>query len=73
MGVAGATIARALAGLEAVGGRLAITAGRHGVHLVDDSYNANPGSLAAALGWLAQQPAPRWAVLGDMGELGEHA
>ncbi|ROO25033.1 UDP-N-acetylmuramoylalanyl-D-glutamate--2,6-diaminopimelate ligase [Salinisphaera orenii MK-B5] len=73
VGVAGATIARALAGLEAVGGRLAITAGRHGVHLVDDSYNANPGSLAAALGWLAQQPAPRWAVLGDMGELGEHA
>lgn len=66
-------IARALAGMQAVGGRMAVTAGRHGARIVDDSYNANPGSLAAALGWLAQQHGTRWAALGDMGELGELA
>ncbi|MES1926112.1 UDP-N-acetylmuramoyl-tripeptide--D-alanyl-D-alanine ligase [Salinisphaera sp. T31B1] len=66
-------IARGLAGMQAVGGRLAITAACHGARLVDDSYNANPGSLKAAFEWLSYQPAPRWAVLGDMGELGDYA
>lgn len=66
-------IARGLAAMEGVGGRMTITAGRHGTRIIDDSYNANPGSLAAALGWLAQQPGARWAALGDMGELGEIA
>jgi UDP-N-acetylmuramoyl-tripeptide--D-alanyl-D-alanine ligase len=66
-------IARALARMEGVSGRMAVTAGRHGVRLIDDSYNANPGSLAAALGWLAQQDGTRWAALGDMAELGEMA
>jgi len=66
-------IARGLAGMAAVGGRMVVTSARDGARLVDDSYNANPESLAAALGWLAQQPGPRWAVLGDMGELGDYA
>ncbi|GAB3680018.1 UDP-N-acetylmuramoyl-tripeptide--D-alanyl-D-alanine ligase [Salinisphaera aquimarina] len=66
-------IAHALAGMVAVGGRMAVTVGRHGSRVVDDSYNANPGSLAAALNWLGQQPGPRWAALGDMGELGAFA
>lgn len=66
-------IARGLAAMQAVGGRMTITAGRHGARIIDDSYNANPGSLAAALGWLAQQPGTRWAALGDMGELGDIA
>jgi UDP-N-acetylmuramyl pentapeptide synthase len=39
--------------------------------LVDDSYNANPDSVRAAIDLLASLPAPRWLVLGDMGEVGE--
>ena len=66
-------IARALGSMRSVAGRMAVTAGRHGARIIDDSYNANPGSLAAALGWLAQQDGTRWAALGDMAELGEMA
>ena len=66
-------IARSLAAMVGVGGRMTIIVGRHGARLIDDSYNANPGSLAAALGWLAQQRGTRWAALGDMAELGDQA
>ncbi len=41
--------------------------------LVDDSYNANPGSLAAAIDALAAAPEEGWLVLGDMRELGPDA
>ncbi|UWN48960.1 UDP-N-acetylmuramoyl-tripeptide--D-alanyl-D-alanine ligase [Alcanivorax sp. ALC70] len=41
--------------------------------LVDDTYNANPGSVRAAIAWLAGRPAPRALVLGAMGELGPDA
>ncbi|KEZ78507.1 UDP-N-acetylmuramoyl-tripeptide--D-alanyl-D-alanine ligase [Salinisphaera hydrothermalis] len=72
VGLKGATIAAGLARTAAVAGRLAIKPAIHGARLVDDSYNANPGSLAAALSWLGQQSGARWAVLGDMGELGDY-
>ena len=39
--------------------------------LIDDSYNANPDSVRAAIEVLASLPAPRWLVLGDMGEVGD--
>ncbi|MEP7283434.1 MAG: UDP-N-acetylmuramoyl-tripeptide--D-alanyl-D-alanine ligase, partial [Rubrivivax sp.] len=41
------------------------------VALVDDSYNANPDSVLAAIDVLAALPGPRWLVLGDMGEVGD--
>ena len=71
----GATVAQVRAGLEAarpVAGRLVAHALGNGVMLVDDSYNANPGSLAAAIDWLATLP-EAWLVLGDMRELGVDA
>ena len=44
-----------------------------GALLIDDSYNANPGSLAAAIDTLAAFGGERWLVLGEMGELGDDA
>ena len=41
------------------------------VALIDDSYNANPDSVRAAIDVLASMPAPRVLMLGDMGEVGE--
>ena len=43
---------------------------RHAFTLVDDTYNANPDSVRAAIEVLAELPAPRLLVLGDMGEVG---
>jgi UDP-N-acetylmuramoyl-tripeptide--D-alanyl-D-alanine ligase len=61
------------AGLEAarpVAGRLRPVAGRDGLRLFDDSYNANPASVVAAAQYVAAQDGESWLVLGDMGELG---
>jgi UDP-N-acetylmuramoyl-tripeptide--D-alanyl-D-alanine ligase len=41
------------------------------ITLVDDSYNANPDSVRAAIDVLAELPGPRLLLLGDMGEVGE--
>jgi UDP-N-acetylmuramoyl-tripeptide--D-alanyl-D-alanine ligase len=46
--------------------------GRHGARVIDDTYNANPDSVIAAIDVLAAAPAPRVLVLGDMGEVGSH-
>jgi UDP-N-acetylmuramoyl-tripeptide--D-alanyl-D-alanine ligase len=43
----------------------------HTLMLVDDSYNANPDSMQAAIDVLADLPAPRLLVMGDMGEVGD--
>lgn len=60
-----------LEAMQAVGGRLQRRAGRAGLNIIDDSYNANPGSLRAAMAVLAEAPGQRWLVLGAMAELGE--
>ncbi|HWP20294.1 MAG TPA: UDP-N-acetylmuramoyl-tripeptide--D-alanyl-D-alanine ligase [Burkholderiaceae bacterium] len=74
---AGAPLEAVVRGLEAfepVKGRSQIRsfqrAGRV-VTLIDDSYNANPDSMRAAIDVLAAMPGPRWLVLGDMGEVGD--
>ncbi len=67
-------IVRGLEAFEPVKGRSQIKAARlHGaaITLVDDTYNANPDSARAAVEVLAAMPAPRWLVLGDMGEVGD--
>jgi UDP-N-acetylmuramoyl-tripeptide--D-alanyl-D-alanine ligase len=67
-------IARGLASFEAVKGRSQLkraTLGGQAVTLIDDSYNANPDSVRAAIDVLAGLPAPHWLVLGDMGEVGD--
>lgn len=58
-----------LAALAPVKGRMNVSACLGGT-LVDDSYNANPGSVRVAADWLARQEMPRQFVLGELAELG---
>jgi UDP-N-acetylmuramoyl-tripeptide--D-alanyl-D-alanine ligase len=55
-----------------VKGRMERKSARHGGTLIDDTYNANPDSVRAAIDVLARMPAPRILALGDMGEVGSH-
>ncbi len=66
-------IATGLAAVKPVAGRLQRRPGRSGSTLLDDSYNANPASLTAALSVLIAMPGAAWVVLGDMAELGDEA
>lgn len=66
-------IAAGLGQARPVAGRQVAHALRDGVRLVDDSYNANPGSVAAAIDTLAGGDGQAWLVLGDMRELGPEA
>ncbi len=70
LGLSVEKIAQGLSAMQAVGGRWQLQAGLAGSRLIDDTYNANPGSLAVALDLLANSEDECWLVLGDMGELG---
>ncbi len=67
-------VVRGLEGFQPVKGRSQLKAlqrGGRAVTLVDDTYNANPDSVRAAIDVLAALPGPRWLLLGDMGEVGD--
>lgn len=66
-------IARGLNAAHPVAGRLNVHRLPNGATLIDDSYNANPGSLNAAIDTMATAGGERWLVLGDMRELGDDA
>jgi UDP-N-acetylmuramoyl-tripeptide--D-alanyl-D-alanine ligase len=69
-GVSAEHIKLGLDSFAPVSGRLQKKAAANGAIVIDDSYNANPDSVRAAIDVLAKAPAPRVLVLGDMGEVG---
>jgi UDP-N-acetylmuramoyl-tripeptide--D-alanyl-D-alanine ligase len=72
-GVSLEVIAQGLNNFEPVKGRsraFGIQCQGRDITVVDDTYNANPDSVRAAIDVLAELPAPRLLVLGDMGEVG---
>jgi UDP-N-acetylmuramoyl-tripeptide--D-alanyl-D-alanine ligase len=64
------TIGKGLTAFRPYNGRLQIKQARGGATLIDDTYNANPDSVRAAIDVLASCPGPTVLVLGDMGEVG---
>ena len=70
IGIKTSTIAEGLSDFRPYTGRLQVKKTASGATVIDDSYNANPDSVRAAIDVLASCPAPTTLVLGDMGEVG---
>ncbi|OOZ37286.1 UDP-N-acetylmuramoyl-tripeptide--D-alanyl-D-alanine ligase [Solemya velesiana gill symbiont] len=71
LGISLEQIREGLASLAPVKGRLQPLAGKNGIGLIDDSYNANPDSVNAAIDVLVTAPGRRFLVLGELVEMGE--
>ena len=71
VGIAPEVIRRGLESFRPVAGRLVTRQTPQGAVVIDDTYNANPDSVRAAIDVLAGMRGPKWLVLGDMGEVGE--
>lgn len=72
-GVDALAIKQGLENLQTVAGRLQMKKGKAGSRIIDDTYNANPASLRAALEVLHDLPGRHYLAIGDMGELGSDA
>ena len=72
-GASPANIVDGLGAMQPVSGRLQPGRTQQGARLNDDSYNANPSSKRAGIDVLAGLGGRPWLVMGDMGELGDHA
>jgi UDP-N-acetylmuramoyl-tripeptide--D-alanyl-D-alanine ligase len=70
LGIDVETIARGLESFTPVSGRMQRKQASNGATVINDTYNANPDSVLAAIDVLAQAASPRILVLGDMGEIG---
>lgn len=70
LGVSPEAAIAALHGVQAGAGRGEVRAGRWGGRVIDDTYNANPAAVKAAIDVLAQESGHRVLILGAMLELG---
>ena len=71
VGIKEKAIGEGLSAFRPYTGRLQVKEAKGGATVIDDTYNANPDSVRAAIDVLATCPAPTVLVLGDMGEVGE--
>jgi UDP-N-acetylmuramoyl-tripeptide--D-alanyl-D-alanine ligase len=75
IGLGAEQIRNGLENFQPASGRMNLLHTRAGLHIIDDTYNANPGSMVGALDTLAalRKDRPSYVVMGDMKELGNQA